>query len=198
MGLPGAPIPPNFTVEEKLKQYRFYADTAEKVIDRRNSVNRFYITIHTGLLTLITLVAGYGLLPGATTLSNNNTPPTSITAFVSGAQGAIGVFLCLLGAVLSLMWMLNISQYRKLNTAKYDVIIDMEKQLPFQAFAEEWRILMGGARTSGAPVKRFRQVTRVELLLPVVALFVYIIIGVAFGVASGFFLSIASAVTHLF
>ena len=67
-----------------------------------------------------------------------------------------------LGIALALIWYLNIKSYRRLNTAKFEVITQQEQLLPDQSFTKEWQILDsidGGS-------KKHITLTKVESCIP--------------------------------
>lgn len=47
------------------------------------------------------------------------------------------------GIALAFVWWALLRSYRKLNTAKYDVILKMEARLPVRVFGDEWDALKG-------------------------------------------------------
>lgn len=182
-------------IKGQLDQYIFFAKTAENVADRRNGINRFFIAIHTSLLTLITFFGGSDPLAGSNpsyaASADGQTPLLSFAAFKSHAWGGVGVFLSLLGVALCLVWFIHLGQYRRLNAAKYEVIRAMEQALPFQCFTEEWSLLQ-----SRGPFKRYRELSKMEQVLPLIALVLYTSIGATFVFVSELFPSLISALPH--
>ena len=80
------PTPPSssFSNNIKFKQYKLFVQTVEHNSDRRSSTQRFYTTIHTSLLTLLTLVGGYGLLSSGGAGANQTS--TSNPTFIATAR----------------------------------------------------------------------------------------------------------------
>jgi hypothetical protein len=102
-----------------LEQYKLYANTAEKVCDRRQLANSFFLTINSVLLTF----SGY-----------LSTTPANLWY----------VILPIVGIPISYFWLETISSYRQLNTGKFKVIHDLEKKLPIALFKDEWNYLEKG------------------------------------------------------
>jgi hypothetical protein len=156
--------PTDFTPELRFKQYKLMVDSAERNSDRRASAQRFYTTIHTSLLTLLALVAGYGLLTSGLGGSNSTFPGA---AFLTQAQGPIIITVSVLGLILCILWRLHLNAYRRLNTAKFTVINKIEQDLPYAAFQMEWDELKR---------KRYIQLTTLERVVPVVVGILYVVL----------------------
>lgn len=115
-----------------LEQYKLYVEMADRVSQRRDQANRFYVTFVSAIAGLLMVLARFG------TLVNDIWP---VVFLISG----------LLGMVLSFIWFLNIKSYRTLNTAKFQVINDLERQLPYPGYAKEWDLVTSGNRASQIP-----------------------------------------------
>lgn len=130
------------TVLELWKQYE---QTARDVSNRRLKNNRFYQRL------LGATVAGVG---------------------VAAKFNAIGPFVYLvvglIGVAISLLWMMHIVSYKQLNSGKYEVLHDLESELPYQPFSEEWKKL-----NEGRDPTTFITHTSVEIWWPRVALWVF-------------------------
>lgn len=126
-----------------LEQYKLYVEMADRVSQRRDQSNRFYVTLVSALVALLVVLARVG-------------------AGTSGTVWAAALLIVgLFGIALSGIWILNIRSYRTLNTAKFKVISSMEPQLPWAGYADEWELL----RPQDAPPK-YLQLSRVEQLVP--------------------------------
>jgi hypothetical protein len=101
-----------------LEQYKLYVGTAEKVSDKRESSNKFYLTINSVIVTFL----GYLL-----------TTPTKTWYFI----------IAILGLLISFSWIVTIKSYAQLNKGKYHVIHKIEEKLPLKLFKEEWDFLTG-------------------------------------------------------
>ena len=116
---------------------------ADRVSSRRTQIGQFHISLLSGLLALLSLVVRLG--------SSGN-----IMSMIFIAVAVLGIALCII-------WYVNIRSYRQLNTGKFRVIHEMEKQLPFPCYAREWEILKEGNRGG-----EYLQLTHVEKYVPFV------------------------------
>lgn len=141
-----------------LEQYKLYVEMADRVSQRRDQSNRFYVTIVSALAAIVVVIARFGVP-------------------ADGANGAVSdigfLAVGLFGLALSGVWWLNIHSYRTLNSAKYKIIGKIEKQLPFAGYSEEWQLLRPPEGR-----KPYLQLTRVEQFVPIIfmALFALLII----------------------
>ncbi len=99
--------------------YKLYVEMADRISQRRQTANSFFLSVTTALLGL----SGY--LHAATEPSHY--APLGILSFA--------------GLIISYMWHRAIRSYKELNDAKFKVIHEMEKSLPFQPYEKEWRAL---------------------------------------------------------
>ena len=128
-----------------LEQYKLYVEMADRVSQRRDQSNRFYVTIVSALAAIVVVIARFGVPENGALLE---------VAFL-----IIGLF----GLALSGIWYFNIRSYRVLNSAKFAIINRIEEQLPFAGYSEEWEILRPpeGRRP-------YFQLTRVEQFVPAI------------------------------
>ena len=144
--------------EHLLEQYKLYVEMADRVSSRRAQTNRFYISLLSILLALLSIVAGIGAF-------------SRILNIILLAVAILGILLCVL-------WWINIRSYRQLNSAKFQIIHEMEQHLPIAAYDKEWELL-GRGKESG----KYLQLTRVEqwvpfvLTIPYLLLLIYSVIG---------------------
>lgn len=169
------PSSPGFSNSVKFKQYKLFVQTVEHNSDRRSSTQRFYTTIHTSLLTLLTIVGGYGLLSSGGAGANQSS--TSNPTFIATAQAPIVIAICALGIILCVLWRAHLQAFRLLAAAKFTVINEMEKQLPFQGFKDEWDILKG--KVSGTKPVYVDQTT-LERMVPLVGIGLYIVLALIY------------------
>lgn len=134
-----------------LEQYKLYVEMADRISTRRVQTNRFYISLLSGLLALLSIVVGRNIFSDFQTI-----------AFMAVA---------ILGLVLCALWNVNIRSYRQLNSGKFKVIHEMEQHLPFPCYDKEWEIL--GEGTEG---KTYLQLTRVEQYVPFVLAVPYLLL----------------------
>jgi hypothetical protein len=129
-----------------LEQYKLYVEMADRVSQRRDQSNRFYVTIVSALAAIVVIISRFGVPENGSLLE---------VAFL-----VIGLF----GLALSAVWHFNIRSYRTLNSAKFDIINSIEKQLPVAGYSDEWEILSNPP--PGRP--QYQQLTRVEQFVPVI------------------------------
>src|ERR1700675_4010304 len=105
------PVPeaPEYPQKEKyqahlLEQYKLYVEMADRVSQRRQTTNSYFLSINTGLLAFVGYIT---------------TKETSSYLWLIGLSGI----------VLSLLWFYIVTSYRDLNTAKFKIIHEIEKRL---------------------------------------------------------------------
>lgn len=101
-----------------LTMYQDYVGSADTISARRHAANSFFVTINTGLL--------------------------GVTGYLGDEAGGLIWLTALAGILFSYTWRKLIQSYRSLNTAKFKVIHELEKNLPFSAYDREWVHLKGG------------------------------------------------------
>jgi len=124
-----------------IEQYKLYVEMADRVSARRAQTNRFYISLLSVLLALLSIVVTREVFNG-------------ILSVIFVAVGILGIALCFL-------WYVNIRAYRQLNSGKFKVIHEMEQRLPFPAYEREWEILGKGKES-----KKYLKLTRIEQYVP--------------------------------
>jgi len=80
------------------------------------------------------------------------------------------IFIIAAGIVMCVIWMLFIHNFKLLNQEKFNITNEMEQHLPFQPFAKEWESLKSN--------KKYREETKLEKVLPIVFIILYIAAGV--------------------
>jgi len=133
-----------------LMLYQDYVASAERISDRRQLANTFFVTINTTLLGLHGIA---GDLLG--------TEVARLPAILSALSGLL---MCL-------AWINLIGSYKRLNTAKFAVILEMEKQLPSAPFTEEWAQLQRAEQG-----RRHLPLSDAERWVPRVFILVYLVV----------------------
>ena len=106
---------------ELLEQYKVFLETSESLIARRQTVNSFYVSANTALIT----ITG-GL----------------IAVFRETSERAIlFVLISIVGIVLSVSWIRILSAYGILNGSKMKVISMIERELPASLYDTEWKVM---------------------------------------------------------
>lgn len=136
-----------------LEQYKLYVEMMDRSTARRNQMNSFYISILSGLLGLIAIATNKDIAKFQNT-------QFQIIAFL--AVAILGVLLC--G-----VWYKNIQSYKQLNSGKFKVIIEIEKQLPFSCYDREWELIKKDKR-----YQDYLTQTNVEKILPLLLAIPYI------------------------
>lgn len=136
-----------------LDQYKLYVESVQQVSDRREKANNYFLTINS------TLVALYGV-----------------------ASAAMGnqrwhVALPVAGFLVCITWYSLVTAYKNLNTAKFRIIHEVERNLPVAWIRSEWQLCEYGVG------KKYRPLTHIEWVIPVlfgllyIALLVYTVWG---------------------
>ena len=137
--------------EHILEQYKMYVESAEKVSDRRSNLNTFYLS----LTTTIAGVIGY-----LKTNTINNSEYLIVALSISG------ILICI-------YWVNLLENYRKLNSGKFKVIHEIEKELPLNLYEYEWEKL-----GKGNDPKLYKKLSNVEKIIPFIfgVLFLLVVI----------------------
>lgn len=136
--------------------YKLAVEMADRVSARRAVANAFFLTVNT------TLVAVVGL---------STTQPDSTLRFAA---------VCIAGVAVSVCWWLLLRVYRRLNSAKFAVINQIEADhLPIKPYTDEWAELMPSDQATSRRArfgKAFRELGDVERIVPIVFGLLYIVL----------------------
>ena len=105
-----------------LTMYQDYVASADKISERRHQANAFFLTVNTAII--------------------------GVTGYLAGDGKNLVWLAALAGILFSFTWKRLIASYRSLNTAKFQVIHQLEQRLPFAAYDEEWVQLEHGKNSS--------------------------------------------------
>ncbi|MBN1655089.1 MAG: hypothetical protein JXA30_15075 [Deltaproteobacteria bacterium] len=130
------------------EQYKLYVASAEKISEWRVSSNNYLLTVNTLLVTL------YGLLPKAT------------------STGYWAILVPIAGILVAFTWYRIITSYRDLNGVKYRVIHELEKHMPAELYAYEWK------KAEEGKGKAYHPLTHLERWIPVVFMILYVGLGI--------------------
>lgn len=128
--------------DSTLELYKIMIESSEKLIQRRQATNAFFITVIGSLLAVAGFIAKSG-------------------AILSGSVWLLYGF-SITGILLCHSWHNLIANYGKLNKAKFDVILRLEKVLSAQIYSAEWIALGKGIRP-----KKYRSFTSTEQNVPI-------------------------------
>jgi hypothetical protein len=134
--------------EHLLEQYKLFADSIIRLGERRAQTNRFYISILSGLIVIVSFA----------------TSGKMFTEF----QSILFATVALLGIVLCIIWRLNIQSFGVTSARRYEVLNEMEEKLPFQTYAKAWSLLQ--------PDRKYIPMAKVELFIPFVLLIPYLLL----------------------
>lgn len=110
-------------IEHLLDQYRLYVNAAEKISDRRQKTNEFFLGLNTALIGLLGFM-----------MTKSGSTESSMILFIASIAGTIMCYL----------WFRIIVSYKGLNSAKYEVIHTIEERLPLALYDTEWEALGRG------------------------------------------------------
>lgn len=121
--------------------YKMMVESSEQLIQRRQKTNAFFITAIGSMLAIAGLLVKTGAITG----------------------GSIGILygFSIVGLLLCNSWRNLIDNYGKLNTAKFEVILRLEKELNAQIYSAEWIALGKGLRQ-----KKYSSFTSTEKNVP--------------------------------
>lgn len=158
-----------------LQMYQMAVEMADRISARRAGANTFFLTLNTALAAVVGIV------------SSARKPPPLGNIPTFDAFGL--VVTAISGIVLALVWWLLLRYYRRLNSAKFDVINTLELLLPVQPYTNEWAILHPGEsmndKNSRNPSRwkylskvKHREASLVEQVIPFVFMFIYLALGI--------------------
>ncbi len=137
-------------IEHLLDQYKIYINAAEKISDRRQKTNEFFLGLNTALLALLGFVA-------------TKTSQSELTLMI-GVSSIAGITMCYL-------WYRIIASYKGLNSAKFKVIHAIELRLPLALYDTEWEMLERGKNK-----KVYWPFSHIELHVPKIFIAIYMIL----------------------
>lgn len=136
------------------EQYKLYVASSEKISDRRQNTNNYFITINTALLTFL------GLSLKVEALAD--------LSWARSLLAILGIFICVI------FWFL-LRSYKQLNTGKFNVIHEVEQGLPLSLYDYEWKIL-----GEGKDYNVYYPFSHIELFIPWVFGAIYLVLAVVF------------------
>ncbi|HUN08571.1 MAG TPA: hypothetical protein PLQ56_18335 [Aggregatilineales bacterium] len=145
-----------------LEQYKLYVEMADKVSERRNTANSFFLTANTLLITIFS---------GLVVFQNGNGPQGGSGISIRHLQqeplfGYVMTCVTLAGMALCITWIMLISRYKNLNRAKFIIIQQLEEHLPAKPYTAE----------DAVPAGRFKALTNRERVIPFIFIILYTVI----------------------
>lgn len=136
------------TSSQLLEQYKIYVSSVEKISDRRENANKYFVTLNSVVILAGTFLIDHVLNKG-------------LLIFLLLGVLFLGVFICIIFYFL-------INSYKQLNTAKFKLLHEIEKKLPLQLYAREWDIL-----GKGTDKNRYFPFSHIERIIPIAFSFIY-------------------------
>lgn len=121
------------------KQYELLVKEAARLSQARGVCNGFYSTLFFAIFAVL---------------------------FKSNADGFYTIILSFIMMIISAVWLVNIDEYKKLNSAKFEVINSIEKNFfKIKPFIQEWDILQNlNKNTKG--LNKYFTLSNVEKMIP--------------------------------
>jgi hypothetical protein len=130
------------------EQYKLYVESAEKISERRVSANNYLLTVNAFLVTL------YGLLAA------------------NQCKGYWAILVPVAGVLVSLTWHRIITSYRDLNSVKFKVIHELERQMPAALYDYEWQ------KAGEGRGKAYHPLTHLERWVPIIFVVLYVLLAI--------------------
>ena len=112
--------------ERTIEQYKICLDMAEKVTERRLKTNSFFIGLISAIVSLLSMAIS--------------------SSFFVESRTAVVFFLWIFCLLICWAWICSIDSYKKLNSAKFRIILELEKELKHACLASEWEKLKHDAK----------------------------------------------------
>lgn len=134
--------------EHLLEQYKIYVESADKISDRRQRTNEFFLGLNTALVALLGFIS---------------------TRIDEGQLAIIFGFAAVAGIAVCYLWYRILRSYKGLNSGKFAVIHAIENRLPLSLFDTEWEILQRGENRAV-----YWPFTHIELKVPWIFILIYL------------------------
>ena len=136
------------------EEYKLFVATSERLVERRQKMNAFFLSVNALLVSAIGLVT-----KGTVVLE------ITVIAVVS---------ILVSGVVMCVAWRRLVRSYAQLNTGKFVVIDQIESSLPAALFRTEWKAL-----GSGNDRRKYISSTKTESTVPIVFIALYVLSSIA-------------------
>ena len=118
-----------------LEIYKLYVQMADNISVRRQSANSFFLAVNTAII--------------------------GVVGYVGGTSGKWNWIISLAGMVLCYAWYRLIRSYKDINSGKFKVVHEIEKELPLSPYEAEWEAL-----GRGKDPKLYLPFTHIEIWVP--------------------------------
>ncbi len=129
-----------------LEMYKTYLEMADRISQRRQSANSFYLSLNTAIIGLI----GYVQLGRP-------------------MEHSFYWLVAIAGAIISYLWYRQIRSYKDMNSGKFKVVHELETYLPVCPYDAEWTALGEGKNPD-----LYLPFTVVELRVPFVFMAIHL------------------------
>jgi hypothetical protein len=129
-----------------LEQYKLYVEMADRISQRRSTANSYFLTVNSAIFGFV----GY-------LTSKESTEYLWLLAFAGGT--------------LTLLWFSIVAAYRNLNTAKWNVVHEIEKRLPISPYDAEWEAVERGKNS-----RLYRPISHIEGMVPWVFFLLHLVV----------------------
>ena len=122
-----------------LEQWKTAVEMSNALSDRRTNMNNIYVSINAIMIALLTF------------------------QFEKKSIGfaIVGISVCVL-------WLVNLNNYKRLNSVKFQIINELEKKLPANVFDYEWELVGRGDES-----KKYKKMSCIEMIIPGIFILVY-------------------------
>lgn len=141
-----------------MAQYQLFVQTSEDLVKRKQSVNTFYVTLNSLMLSaIVSVICAVG----------------DILKVVNSQMFVyvVAAFLSVIGVVICGSWITLLNSYSDLNASKMAIISCIEDRLALKLFATEWALL-----TRRVGNKKYRSFTVKEIAVAKIFLALYILV----------------------
>ena len=141
----------NGNQDQLIEIYKLQSQLADSISNRRFTINRFYILIMAGLFLVFPAFFKF---------------PDEIRNLLPIGYLVAGV--AFLGITLSVAWFISINSNLRLGMIKYEALKNLESELDYQFFNDEWNFLerYGKHRT-------YWEVSYIEIFMPILFFFIF-------------------------
>lgn len=141
----------NLDLSTLFEQYKIFLQTSESVVERRQNVNNFYISVNSAIVAVFGAIGSFG--------------------FDGNWKYYLGIAVPIVGIILCYSWMRIIKAYGSLNSSKMKIINILERKLPASLYEAEWKV-----QTDRLNLKPYISFTESEIRIPKIFICIYLII----------------------
>lgn len=123
--------------EHLLEQYKLYVEMTDRISQRRQSANTWFLTINTALLTILG------------------------TFYTSDVSPVIICLIAIAGGINCTHWWRLVVSYKQMNSGRFKVVHAIENKLPLKIYDAEWEALGRGEDS-----KVYKPFTHIEQNVP--------------------------------